>query len=54
MKALSAPALNYGILLSTPLKNFKDEKTAEGKKQIGVPLAISDREMPFVRSGLIH
>jgi hypothetical protein len=25
----------YGILLSTPRKNFKDKKTAEEKKQIG-------------------
>jgi hypothetical protein len=25
----------YGILLSTPLKNFKEEKDAEEKKQTG-------------------
>jgi hypothetical protein len=31
----SALALNYGVLLSTPLKNFKEDKAAEGKKQIG-------------------
>jgi hypothetical protein len=39
-KRLSAPALNYGILLSTPLKNFKEEKTVSGEKQIGCRLPV--------------
>jgi hypothetical protein len=30
-----ALSLNYGILLSTPLKKFKEDKAVEGKQQIG-------------------
>jgi len=36
MKALSAVALNYEILLSTPLKNCKTDEAVDGRSRSGV------------------